>query len=59
MSCSQVGVGVVALDGRRSFSWHTAPPYYSAPSPKSGCLYMYVCMYVCKIVNIKPTFVFL
>ena len=31
--------------------WHTPPLHYFPPSPKSGCLYMYVCMYVCMYVQ--------
>ena len=46
MSCSQVGVGVVALDGRRSFGiLHLLITLHLHPRAVA-CTCMYVCMYV-------------
>ncbi len=65
MSCSQVSVGVVALDGRRSLDiLHLLITLRLRPRAVAwtcmyACIYAYIyaLMYVCKNVNIKPTVV--
>ena len=55
MSCSQVGVGVIALDGRGSLDiLHLLITLHLR---LHGHVCMHALMYVCKNVNIKPTVV--